>query len=316
MSRAGDADQIRSKHKAITAFFPYAARQEQCGNHRMLDAFLGAARAFNPMRKLVDWDKFMWKAIRPFVNTLFDEASPSSLNWIKTLVSPYVLLETWSLNKHMVTQWTAAALEIQYSEEVGQSVVTVLLQLASIDSPQPDIPISIWEFLKKQLPLPHRHLGRTLETSGPVVRRIQALKEIEILKSYFLFVWSDWYPPWGFAAMCTSISEDFSGIGMEGHRRELIKHLDHVLEQLDRGLGYLQQYSPDISGPDIQVTKERYEEFRKLLLELDREAVGVLAGMLPRFINLHDLLILLGVYRFPPDTSIHTPSPRCVVGCL
>ena len=302
MCQARDADQIRSKHKAITTFFPYAVQQEQCGNHRMLDAFIGAARAFNPMWKLIDWDKFMWKAIRPFINTLFDEASPDSLDWVKTLVSPYVLLETWSLNKHMVTQWTAAALATTYSEEVGQSVVTVLLQLASIDSLQSYIPITIWEFLKKRLPLPQRPLGRTLETSGPVVRRVQALKEIEILKSYFLFVWSDWYPPWGFAAMCTSISEDFSGIGVESHRRELIEQLDHVLGQLDQGLEYLQQYSPDISGTDIQVTKERYGEFKKLLLELNREALGVLAGMPSRLINIFDLLTLLDVYRFPSNT--------------
>lgn len=288
MSRAGDTDQIRSKHKAITAFFPYAVWQERCGNHTLLDAFLGAARAFNPMWRLIDWDKFMWKAIRPFINTLFDEVSPNSLNWVVTLVSPYVLLETWSLNEHMVTQWSAAALAVPYSEEVGQSVVVVLLWLASIDSLQPYIPTTIWAFLVKRLSLPHRHQGRTLETSGPVVRRVQALGDIEILKSYFLFVWSDWYPPWGFAAMCTSISEDFSGIGMEHHRGELIEKLDHVLEQLDQGLEYLQQYSPDISGPDIQVTKERYGEFRRLLLGLDKKALEVLTGMPFRLINPFD----------------------------
>jgi len=240
----------------------------------MLDAFLGAARTINPTWKLINWDKFMWKAIRPFINTLFDKGKPDSLNWIATLVSPYVLLETWSLNENMVTQWTAAALAVPYSEEVGQSVVAVLLQLASIDSVQPYIPITIWAWLKKGLSLPRRHLGRTLETSGPVVRRVQALGDIEILKSYFLFVWSDWYPPWGFTAMCTSISEDFSGIEMEYCREELVEHLDRVLKQLDQGLEYLQQYSPDISGPDIQVTKERYGEFRKLLLELDKKHWG------------------------------------------
>ena len=274
MSRAGDRDQIKSKHKAITAFFPYAVWQEQCGNHKMLDAFFGAARAFDPMWKLIDWDKFMWNAIRPFISTLFDEGSPDSLNWVRTLVSPYVLLETWSLHEHMVSQWATAAIAVPYSEEIGQSVVAVLLQLASIDSLQPYIPLTIWAFLEKRLSLPHRHLGRTLETSGPVVRRVQALGNIEILKSYFLFVWSDWYPPWGFAAMCTSINEDFGGFGMEHHRRELIEQLDHVLEQLDQGLEHLQQYSPDISGPDIQVTKERYGEFRKLLVGLDKKSLG------------------------------------------
>jgi len=232
----------------------------------MLDAFFSTARAFNPMGKLIDWDKFMWKAIRCFISTLYDGTNPDSLNWVITLVSPYVLLETWSLNEHMVTQWAAASLAVPYSEEVGQSVVAVLLRLASIDSLQPYIPIAIWAFLKKKLSLPHKPLGRTLETSGPVVRSIQSLEDIEILKSYFLLVWSDWYPPWGFAAMCTSISEDFSGMEMKHHRRELIQQLDHVLAQLDQGLEYLQQYSPDISGPDIQVTKERYGEFRKLLL--------------------------------------------------
>ena len=107
----------------------------------MINAFLATARASNPTWKPVDWDVFMWRAIRPFVDTSFDEAIPDSLDRVLTLVSPYVLLEPWSLNKHMVTQWAATASAVQYTEEVSQSAVAVLLRIVCIDSLQSPIPI-------------------------------------------------------------------------------------------------------------------------------------------------------------------------------
>ena len=242
----------------------------------MIEAFLSVSRASNPTRKLIDWDGFMWKAIRPFVNALFDEATPDSLNRVLTLVSPYVPLETWSLNRRMVTRWAAAPPTVPYTEEVGQAVVTILLQVASIDFPQPHIPIGTWALLKKLPSLPRGRTGRTLETSGPVVRRVQALGNIEILKSYFLLVWSDWYPPWGSDAMYSSIQEDFSGIGMGCHRGDLIERLDHVLGELDQGLEYLQQHSPGIDGRSVDFSKKRYGLFKGLLLRQERETLEVL----------------------------------------
>jgi hypothetical protein len=41
--------------------------------------------------------------------------------------------------------------------------------------------------------------------------------------------------------MSAAIREDFGGIEMGPHREDLIKQVDHVLAQLDRGLGYLKQ---------------------------------------------------------------------------
>jgi len=70
----------------------------------------------------------------------------------------------------------------------------------------------------------------------------------------------------------TSIREDFSGASMWDHRQDLLKHLDHVLEQLDLGLEYLQQYKPSLNVGDIQSMKGRYGRLKKNLLEVDGQA--------------------------------------------
>jgi len=127
MARVEDTDRIISKRKAITAFFPYAVWRGRCGDCGVVETFLGVAKASNPTQKIIDWDGIMWKAVRPFVDTLFDRATPDSLDRVLTLVSPYVSLESWSLNRTMVTRWASATLAIPYSEEASQVVVAVLL---------------------------------------------------------------------------------------------------------------------------------------------------------------------------------------------
>ena len=76
--------------------------------------------------------------------------------------------------------------------------------------------------------------------------------------------------------MQISIQEDFSGIRMQCHREDLIKRLDDVLEQLDQGFVYLEQHKPGIHEHDIQIAKEQYGELKRVLLEVDREAVDIL----------------------------------------
>lgn len=94
-------------------------------------------------------------------------------------------------------------------------------------------------------------------TAEHTVYHIQALGNINILKSYLLLVWSEWSSLWcsGFHVMYTSIRQDFSGIGMQCHRRDLIKRLDHVLGQLDLGLEYLRQHKPSLRERDFQCAK-------------------------------------------------------------
>ena len=112
---------------------------------------------------------------------------------------------------------------------------------------------------------------------------VQVLGNIRILKSYLLLVWSEW--DWvyhsGFAEMCTSIREDFSGVGMGCHREDLIKWLDHILEQLDQGLEYLQWHKSSINENDIRLKKWQYKELKRVLLEVDKKAVNVLLHTSP-----------------------------------
>ena len=75
--------------------------------------------------------------------------------------------------------------------------------------------------------------------------------------------------------MCTLIREDFSGVGMGCHQEDLIKRLDHILEQLDQGLEYLQRHKSSIDENDIRLKKWQYKELKRVLLEVDKKAVNV-----------------------------------------
>jgi len=127
MARFGDPVQIWSRRKATAAFFPYAVSLERGGESRMLDAFLGVTRASGAA-----W--FLWKAIEPFVATLFDKSSPDSLNRVITLVSPHVLWGLWKLNKDAITRWVVAASAVPYTEERRRLVGLWLLHCCELRS--------------------------------------------------------------------------------------------------------------------------------------------------------------------------------------
>ena len=295
MVTAADFYAIRSKHKAINTLFPYAVWLEQNGEPEMIDTFFRAAGASKS-------PSFMWDGIKSFVATMFDEASPDSLNSVIILASSHVPWGRWypnkktlaflavmaspyteewhglCSNKETVVRWAAAASAVPYTEEAGQSIVSTLLHIASTDSLKPHIPVGMWAWLNKRPLLPPVCRGREVGTTEEVVRQVRALEDIEILKSYLLLVWSEWYPiDGGESEMSASIREEFSGIGMWSHREDLIKRLDHVLEELDRGLEYLQLYNPSHNEGRIQRAKEQYGRLKWELLEVDGDAMNTLA---------------------------------------
>ena len=210
------------KRKSISALLPYAVWLERRGNYEMLDALLCGARASK---------RLMWIRTKPFLPTLFNKASPQAI----VPVSPHVGWRrlTFTDHKDMISRWAAAASAIPYTEEVGQSVVDALLHIASNDSLRPHIHVGMWVWLEKRPSLPPECFGRSRGTGWKVVRHIRALGDIEILKSYFLLVWSEWDPIFGWseglAEMQASIREDFNGLEMGRHREDLIERLDHVL---------------------------------------------------------------------------------------
>ena len=259
----------RPMSKAISALLPYAAWQERHGRYATLDAISHAIRVS---------EASTWNYVVP---TLLNGNSPRTTllashhtDW---LTLTYGDKPMTSGHEHMISQWAAAVSAVPYTEEIGQSVVHTLLSMGDPDPGilLPHVPIDIWALLEKQPSLPPDCHGRTVGTQDYIVRHVRALGDIKVLKSYLLLVWSEWDRPFpdGVSEMCISIRSDFSGSGMRHHREDLIKRLDHVIGQLDRGLGYIRQHKSWMHEDIFQEAKVQYRILREALLEVGRAAM-------------------------------------------
>jgi len=267
IAEAANPDQIYSKRKAITAMLPYIIKKEQDGNQELFDTFLLVARASGQQ-------DFIWKCFEPLILPLFIGASPLA----NTLISPHI---SWTspTSSIWVQIWKIAVSMVSHTDEVNCSVVDTLLQIASVDSLQPYISPHLWSWVNKQPSLPPICRGRSVGGTGNIVQLVRALRDIETLKSYLLLIWSQWdCPSHGSDEMHVLIQEDFSGIEMFCHRKDLLHHLDYILVQLDLGLEHLRQHKPSLSEDDIQQMRSKYGEIREVLLEVDKEAMDMLIG--------------------------------------
>ena len=266
MTESGDPYQTQSKRKALTAFFPYAVWMEKGGECRMMDAFLSATKVSGPGTSL-------WGAITPSISTLFEAASDQTV----VLTSHRVPWDREPDAIRAVTRWASAASAVPYTDEIGPIVVDALLSIASVDCLRPHIPVDIWSWLNKRPTLPYVCFGRSVGTKKHVVRYVRKLKDVEILKSYFLLVWSQWdhiTHQEALSEMRLAIKQDFKGAEMEVHRKDLVKHLDYVLRHLNRGLGYLRQHKLWIEQDDVQRAKVQYQRFMQDLLQMDGLSVA------------------------------------------
>ena len=279
MAQVETKEQISSKRKAATAFFPYAVWQERDGNRTMVDAFLGVAKASKS-------GEFVWRKVLPFLVTLFDETSPDSLNRVIALMSPSIHWGACGANTTMVIRWARAASVVPYTEEVGQSVVDALLQIASIHSLRQHIHVETWAWLNKRPPLPPVCRGRSRGSTADVVHRIRALHDVETLKSYLLLVWSEGDFLRGLDEMLTSIKEDFNGLGMLHPREDLLKHLDHLLADHKVGQHALPRWCPLTRRAETQYTRLR-DKLREVV-EVEG-SIGILTSTFSRLINLLDV---------------------------
>ena len=261
MAASDDMFTVRCKRKAVTAFFPYAVWRERDGDHGMMDAFLAAAKVFGSTTTL-------WHPITPFIPTLFEVASSQAV----VVAASHVPWHRGLDGANVVAAWAVATSEVTCTEDIERRVVDALLQIASVDSLRPHIPNDSWLWLNKRPTLPPVCLGRSMGTKKHVVRRVRELRDVETLKSYLLLVWSEWDPissPMCLSEMQLAISRDLRGPDMRGHREDLINHLDQVLKQLERGLGFLRQYNLWIDEEDVQRAKGQYEKLREILRGLD-----------------------------------------------
>jgi len=264
MVEAADQGSICSRRKAISALFPYAVRQERDGKHEMLDAFLHVAEAS-------DLRGYMWCRIEPFISALLHEERHGSPKLAAILASPHLPWDQFTNSENSIHLWAAAASAVPYTNHIGQSVIDTLLRIACEPPLQPHIPVGVWSWLNKRPSLSPVCRGRYLGSSPDVLQIVRALGDIEILTSYLLLVWSEWDHLQGPNEMAISIREDFRGTQMARHREDLLRHLDHVLGQLDLGLEHLRQSKESLVEDDVQQMKVQYGELRDQLLEVGRE---------------------------------------------
>jgi len=294
MAEAGDEPILRGKRKAITTLLPYAAWLERDGRPGMLDAFLRAARALG----------FMWYHPTHFSNMLSSKASPRAV----VLASPYIPWRSSPKGVGLVQRWAAAVSAAPHTEEVAQSVVDALLRIASHRELSPHITLDAWSWLKKRPSLPFTCTGRRFGTYSNNVKAVRELKDIEVLKSYLVLVWSEWDAilDEGFDEMHASVCWDFGGIGMGHHRADLIHRLDHILGQLDRGIEHLKQRVPGVDGQKFRKMKNQYGKLRYILLEANARAI---AGTSYRVTTLLSILIQTGTHRISHDVYVHASPP-------
>ena len=203
----------------------------------------------------------------------------------------------------MMQFWIKAASALPYTDDVGGSVVTTLLSIASSDL-SPHIPMVAWDWLNKRPVLDHESLRP--QTIGFTVHTIRQLREVKLIVSYLYTVWSEWHQlsyhdrP----AICSFIREELSGIGATGHRTDLIRRLDYVLLQLNQGKGVLQ-------------ARGEYEELRRELLKVDEEAMKILTGMSSVVAPFSStVLTYMFMYRMPSYLHVRASSSVPVVACV
>ena len=244
----------------------------------MLDLFLNAVRAS------YQWE-FTWHRVEPLITTLLNEESHASMKLVAIQVSPHLPWRGFTNSGHLAQLWAAATSAVPYTDEVGQNVVDTLLQIASDDTLRSHIPTTMWSWVNKPQALPPICWGRYCGNRTDTIEIVRALGNTDTLKSYLLLCLSEWdYPD--LRGMRTSIREDFGGIGMGHHRGDLLRRLDHVLEQLGLGLEHLRQHKPDLTGYSVRRMKEEYGELKAVLLGVDVEANGMLTCEPPRLVTI------------------------------
>ena len=258
---------ISSKQNVISTILPFAISLEQDGRQGLLDVAVRALRGTSESASPKE------PQAKRYMDALFEESSAPSLNRAIALILPY-RIQT-ARKEHEVARWATAVLAVPYTEEVGWSVVEVALQSASKDSLRPHIPIGVWALFKEQPTLQPISEGRRTGTGPDIIRHVRGLGDLEILKSYFLLVWSEWDRVFygGLDVMEMLIREDFCGTGMGQHREDLVHRLDHVLEELGRGPGYFRQRAGyrwyGNVDREIDARKEQYRKLKDVLLEVE-----------------------------------------------
>lgn len=257
--RAGQ-ESIASKHNAICALLPYAILLENHGQQRVANAIMHVVRASKDYY-------FMSPTPPPYITTLLGKPTSPFRNWLITLLGPCAGWGDGLHGEDTAVGWATAASTVPDAEEVVRSVIGTLMQITDIDSIRLHIPIETWAWLKKWRSLPVADWGKFPKATPDAVRYIRGLGDLEIMRSYFLLVFSDWCgaPADTFHEVESSIKGEFGGIGMQCQREDLLNQLDSVREEVHA--------KRERNGEDhCSVKLDQYWRLKKVLLEMDREA--------------------------------------------
>jgi hypothetical protein len=258
-----------SKGEATIAFLPYASRREENG--------------FGELSDVLDF-----KLATQYLGT----ALPISLKHavVDAFRHSHSFLEHASNIDAMMQHWIAAASTLPYTDDVGESVVDTLLQMAFRDDLRSHIPVEAWNWLKKRPVLSPNCEGLKFGTSLEVFRAVREVGDLELIVSYLLVVWSKWSQshPDGFTAVLEFIRSGLQGIEGAGYHGDLIQRLDDVLSQIK-----LESPAPPEAADNISW----YTEFRRALEEVNKEARRMLTCTSHGVLACFYLLTYLCAYR-------------------
>jgi len=292
-------DLIGPKFEVIRVLFWYAVRRERCGDADLFGAILN----------LIKREFYVPRSDEIFrhlsASKMFTHGSPRAV----ALAGPYI---HWGQGQSVDTQglvskWVGGISVAPRTKEVARSVVDTLLQIAANPHLRPLIPSDIWSWLNVRPSLPPGCGGLSWGRDRDVIRTVRALGDIEILVSYLILIWSKsrLLDSDGYAEIQISICEDFKGIDMGHHRAELIQRLDSIS---------INQPSAAITEFFWRRTRGQYQEFKRVLQEVDQKATETLNRMPSSFIFL-SMLTPVGLYRII-HLHVCPASPVSVTSCL
>ena len=314
LANVHDQNALLRKRKAISALFPYLEWQERDQEYPILDLFWRVVTITQPIQ-------FLWSHVGSSMKILLGSTGHVSSNRALMLLSPYMPWGERDFGEDRARIWAAAVSTVPKEEEIAPSVVDTLLQIASLGLLPPDLHSGTWSWLTLWPSLPPVCKGRKVGNNSRVAQMVRDLKDIEILKCYLLLIWSEWDSPRldGYLRMMASVSHDFSGIGMNSHRADLLQRLDHVLEQLDKGLEYLQQRRPGLDFGQWESSLLYYRPLKQNLLEVDQRALKVLIRASSRLTTPFEPLTHAAARRITLDVHVCAPYPVSIahrLGCL
>ena len=257
--------------KPLASVLSYAVKTAEDGNAGLLDEIL---LAVSRSSQGSSW-------VRSHIGPLIDQMLSTWDSDVRVRIAVHALSyveDAWfhAANKHIfVVRWVSAASRLEYTPEIGQSVVEVLLRMACMYHWRPHITREAWRWLERRPQLPPVCRARSLCCNDlGAISKVESLGNIEILKGYLIVVWSewDWLAPWVCSYMCTVIRKHFGGEREKGHRDELRDRLLHIQNQLDLGLDHLRKLGSEMTAACFQPTKEAYEALMETLSE-----VGILS---------------------------------------